>query len=114
MTNKFTRDIGKVLDCFIGNYYNLLIVGDLNSEIVESSMHDFCNSYNLHSLCHMSTCYKYPEKPSCIDLFLTSSPKSFQNTQTIETSLSDFHKLVVTILKMHLSNNQPKVTTYRD
>ena len=71
-------------------------------------------SYNLHSLCHKSTCYKNPEKPSCIDLFLTNSPKSFQNTQTIETGLSDFHKLVVTTLKMYLPNNQPKVMTYRD
>ena len=113
LINKFTHDIGKVLDSFIGNYDNFLIVGDLNSEIGESSMHDFCNSYNLHSLCHKSTCYKNPEKPSCIDLFLTNSPKSFQNTQTIETGLSDFHKLVVTILKMYLPNNQPKVITYR-
>ena len=51
-----------------------------------------------------------PEKPSCIDLFLTNFPRSFQNTQTIETGLSDFHKLAVTILKMYL----PKVITYRD
>ena len=114
LINKFTHDIGKVLDSFIGNYDNFLIVGDLNSEIGESSMYDFCNIYNLHSLCHKSTCYKNPEKPSRIDLFLTNSPKSFQNTQTIETGLSDFHKLVVTILKMYLPNNQPKVITYRD
>ena len=113
LINKFTHDIGKVLDSFIGNYDNFLIVGDLNSETGESSMHDFCNSYNLHSLYHKSTCYKNPEKPSCIDLFLTNSPKSFQNTQTIETGLYDFHRLVVTILKMYLPNNQPKVT-YRD
>ena len=85
LINKFTHDIGKVLDSFIGNYDNFLIVGDLNSEITESSMHDFCNSYNLHSLLHKSACYKNPDKPSCIDLFLKNSPKSFQNTQTIET-----------------------------
>ena len=66
------------------------------------------------TVCHESACYKNPEKPSCIDLFLTNSSKSFQNTQTIETGLSDFHKLVVTILKMYLPNNQPKVITYRD
>ena len=42
LINKFTRDIGKVLDSFIGNYDNFLIVGDLNSEIAESSIHDFC------------------------------------------------------------------------
>ena len=113
LINTFTHDVGKVFDSFIGNYDNLLIVGDLNSEITKSSMHDFYDSYNLHSLCHKSTCYKNPEKPSCIDRFLKNSPKSFQNNQTIETGLSDFHKLVVTILKMYLPNNQPKVITYR-
>ena len=86
----------------------------MNSEPTESSMHEFCTIYNLNSLYHKSTCYKNPKKQSCIDLFLTNSSKSFQNTQTIETGLSDFHKLVVTILKMYLPNNQPKVITYRD
>ena len=114
LINKLIHDIGKVLDSFIGNYDNLLIVGDLSSEITESSIHDFCNSHNLHNLCHKSTCYKNPQKPSCIDLFLTNSPKSFQNTQAMETGLSDFHKLVATISKMYLPNNQPKVITYRD
>ena len=97
LINKFTYDIGKVLETYIGNYDNFRFVGDLNSEITESSMHEFCNSYNLNSLCHESTRYKNPEKPSCIDLFLTNFPRPFQNTQTVETGLSDFHKLVVTI-----------------
>ena len=43
--------------------------------------------------------------------FQQTSPRSFQNTQTIETCLSDFHKLVVTILKMYLPNNQQKSLT---
>ena len=85
LINKFTYEISKVLDSFISNYDNFLIVGDLNSEITENSMYEFCNSYNLHSLCHKSTYYKNPEKPSYIDLFLTNSPRSFQNTQTIGT-----------------------------
>ena len=75
LINKFTYDIGKVLDSFIGNYDSFLNDGDLNSEITESSMHEFYNSCNLHSLCHKSTCYKNPEKPSCIDLFLTNYPR---------------------------------------
>ena len=74
----------------------------MNCENTESSMYEFCNSYNLHSLCHKSACYKNPEKLLRIDLFLTNSPKLFQNTQTIETGLSAFHKLVVTISKMYL------------
>ena len=111
--NKFTYDIGKVLDFYIGNDDNFLIVGDLNSQITESSMHEFCNSYYLHSLCHKSSCYKNPEKPSYIGLFLTNSPRLFENTQKTETGLSDFHTLVATILKMYLPNNQPKVITYK-
>ena len=107
-----TYYIGKVLDSFISNNDNFLIVGDLNSEITESSMLEFCNNYNFCSLCHKSTCYKNPETPSCIDLFLTNSPRSFQNTQTTETGLSDFHKLVVTTLKKYLPNNQPKIILY--
>ena len=55
LINKFTYVIGKILDSFIGNYHNSLIVGDLNSEITESSTREFCNSCNLHSLCHKST-----------------------------------------------------------
>ena len=83
--NKFTNDVGKILHSYIGTYNNFLIGGDLNSEITESSIHEFCSSYNLHSLCQRSTHYKNPEKPSCIDLFLTNYPKLFRNTQTIET-----------------------------
>ena len=47
LINKFTHDIGEVLDYFIGNYDNFPVVGDLNSEITERSMHESCNSYNL-------------------------------------------------------------------
>ena len=111
LIDKFTYDIGKVLDSFVGNYDNFLIAGNLNSEITKGSMHEFCKSYNLHSLYHKSTSYNNPEKPSWIDLFLTNSPRTFQITQTVETGQSDFHKSVVTILKMCLPNNQPKMIT---
>ena len=41
LINKFTYDISKVLNSFIGNFDNFLVVGDLNSEITESSIHEF-------------------------------------------------------------------------
>ena len=62
MINKFTYDIGKALNSSIGKYENLLIIGVMNSEVTQSSLHEFCNSYNLHSLCHKSTCDKNPQK----------------------------------------------------
>ena len=46
--------------------------------------------------------------------FSNKFPQVIPKTQTIETGLFDLHKLVVTILKMCLLNNQPKVIIYRD
>ena len=93
--------LNKGLDVYLKNYDNLLILGDLNSELEETCLNDFCNVNNLKSLNKKPTCFKNPENPSCIDLFLTNRQKSFQNTSTIETGISDFHKLVVTVLKMY-------------
>ena len=45
------------------------------------------------------TCFKNLETPTCIDLFLTNFPNSFQNTVAVSTGQSDFHELIVTVLK---------------
>ena len=59
-----------------------------------------------------ATCYKNPDKPTCIDLILTNCPRSFQNSLVIGTILSDFHKMVVTVMKTSQRKGQPKVTHY--
>ena len=43
------------------------------------------------SMINKPTCYKNPEKPSCVDLILTNCTRSFQNSCVIETELSDFN-----------------------
>ena len=68
---------GKMLDTQMKIYDNFLIVGDLNSEMTESAMKSFCVTYHLHNLIKDPTCFKNPDKPSCIDLLLTNFPKSF-------------------------------------
>ena len=77
-------------------------------------MNDFCQSYNLSSLIRESTCYKNPENPSCIDLFLTNSPNSFQNSGVVETGLSDFHRMIVTVMKTSFQKLPVKIRHYRD
>ena len=44
---------------------------------------------------------------------MTNCPRSFQNSCTIETGLSDFHKLVVTVMKTTYKKSQPKIINYR-
>ena len=47
-----------------------------------------------------NTCFKNPLKPSCIDLIITNRTKSSQNSVTVETGLSDFHEMTLTVMKL--------------
>ena len=59
------------------------------------------NTYHLKDIIKQKTCYKNPDRPTCINLILTNSSRSFQDTYAVDTELSDFHKLVVTVLKLY-------------
>ena len=77
--------------------------------MTDMNLKDFCNLYLLKNLIKKPTCFKSPENPKTIDLILTNRPRSFCNSITLETSLSDFHKLTVTVLKMFFKKQSPKV-----
>ena len=106
--------LDKGLDNYIGNYDNILLLGGFNSEFSEPCLNDFCDIYNLKNLVKEPTYYQNPDNASCIDLFLTNKPRTFQCTTTIETGISDFHKLVVTVLKAFYKKQRPKIIHYRN
>ena len=89
-------------------------MGDFNVGFTEANMATFCIEYKLKALNNEPTCFKNCASPSCIDLFLTNCKKSYESTLTIETGLSDFHKLIVTILKVKYEKVPPKIRQYRD
>ena len=105
--------MSKGLDTYISQYDNILLLGDLNVESSDPILNDICNVYNLFSLVKKPTCFKNPFNPSYIDLFLTNRPRSFQNTLTIETGISDFHKMVIAVIKLFYKNQKPKIIQYR-
>ena len=78
-------------------YENLILIGSFNTDINHFCMNIFCESYTLSSLIKKPTCYKNLQNPSCIDLILTNSPYSFQNSCVIETGLLDFHRMTVSV-----------------
>ena len=92
-------ELSKSLDLFTTKYERLLFLGDFNAGMEDSSIKIFCSNFNLTSMINKPTCYKNPDKPTCIDLILTNCPGSFQNSCVIETGLSDFHKMIVTVMK---------------
>ena len=87
------------MDTSLTTYDNLLLLGDFNSETSEFIMKEFCEMYNLQNLIKDPTFYKNPSNPSSIEVMLTNSPKSFLNSTTIKSGLSDHHKLTISVLK---------------
>ena len=106
--------IGRRIDFYSSKYDNFVVLGDLNTEISNSFMGQFCASYNLKSLIQEPTCFKSVDNPSCIDLILTNHPMCFQNSGVYETGISDFHKLTFTVLKTYFQKTKPRVIKYRD
>ena len=87
----------------------IILLGDFNNKPEEKNMSNFRNTYHLKNIVKQTTCFKNPDRPSCIDLILANSSRSFQDTCTVETGLSDFHKLVVTVLKLYFSKQKPNI-----
>ena len=115
--NLITSNINLLVSCldhYCQLYDNIILLGDFNSEITEPTMKEFCELFDLKNLVKENTCFKSLENPSCIDLILTNRYRSFQNTHTIETGLSDFHKMTVTVLKTSYKKQTPKIVSYRD
>ena len=89
-------------------------MGDFNSEFSENCLNSFYNVNSLRTLNRGLTCFKNPSNPSCIDLFFTNRQQGFQQTDAIETSISDFHKMVVAVMKTHYKKQKAKTIQYRN
>ena len=84
----------------------------MNTEIGENSLNAFCGRHILSILIKEPTCYNNPANPSYIDLILTNSLRSFQNSSVVETGLSDFHRIIVTVLETTFQRLPPKIRNY--
>ena len=90
------------------------MLGGVYAEDTEPILSDFLEEHEAKNIMKNKTCLKNPDKPTCIELFLINNPHSFQNTMTISTVLSDFHKMIITVLKSSFIKLKPRETYYRD
>ena len=90
------------------------MLGDWNSAVSEEDMKNFCGMYDLENLIKEPTCFKSTENLSSIDVILTNRKYKFQNSMTVETGLSDFHKMTVTVMKNHFKKKEPIRIVYHD
>ena len=104
----YLNQIQAQLKIICKNYQHLLKMVDFNGYISERTLTTFFILCKFKNLVKESTCYKNPNNPSCIDLFLTNCARNFHNTCIFETGLSDFHKLVVTAPRSKFESLSPK------
>ena len=105
-------EMSRNLDLYSPDYENLIVTEVLNTESHQSGMKDFCKPYKVCNLITEPTCYKNPENLSGIELLLINCPPSFQNLCIIETPLYDFHKMIVTVMKLTFEKLKRNVTPY--
>ena len=85
------------------------MIGDFNVSPEDSHMETFCEASGLKNLIKVPACHK---NPCCIGIILTNSPLSFQSSGVIETGLSDFHKMIVTVTITTFQKLDPKIIHY--
>ena len=74
----------------------------------------FLEQYEAKNIMKNKTCFKNPDRPTCIDLFLANNPHSFQNTMMISIELPDFHKMIITVLKSSFIKLKSREIYYSD
>ena len=106
--------LSEKLDIHSTSYDNFISLVDFNIEMEEQQIKDFCDNYSLKSLIRQPTCYKKSQSnPTCIDLILTNAPQKFQSTCVLETGLSDFHLMTVTVMGKIFKKLKPRTINYR-
>ena len=101
------RQIG--LKCKLAGVKRTLISEIVVNNKLKSTYISSINQFIFNMRRDLPTHYKNPGNPSYIDLFLINRPNTFQCTTTIETSSSDFRKLVVTVLKTFSKKQRSKI-----
>ena len=80
----------------------------------EPCLSRFLFEMNAKNIVKEPTCFKSLSNRSCIYLVITNSSPNFQSTKAISTGLSNFHKMVVSVLKHACHRSAPKELAYRD
>ena len=90
------------------------MAGDFNAEVKHGKSQRFPRYLWFKNLVHEKTCNKSIENPSCIYLLLTNCNKSFQKTSVISSGISDFYKIIMTVMITTFPKTKPRQIVFRD
>ena len=63
----------------------------------------FCQMYGCKNIVKDKNCFQNPINPTCIDLIVTN-----KESEVIETGLSSFHKMSLTVMNVFYSKQKSK------
>ena len=108
----FFNHVQNGLDIYSKLYDKYMLIRDLEKS--ERCPSQFLFEMNAKNIVKEPTCFKSLSNPRCIDLVITNISSNFQNMKAISTNLSDFHKMVISVLKHTFHRPAPKELVYRD
>ena len=105
----FTENITSILDKSPVKTDNILVLGDLNYNLLDQYRHgkilsDINDIFDMSCLLSKPTCFR-GDQGTLLDVFLTNRPKKFYKSTSVETGISDFHHIIITVMKG--SNQKP-------
>ena len=106
--NSYLENLHKSLALYSSKCEKFIVLADFNVGMDNSDITVFCDTYDLKYLIKEPTCYKNPDLSS-IDLILANNPQFFQSSFVVETGLSDFHKMAVTVMKTTFKKFQSRI-----
>ena len=80
-------------------------MGDINIDTSEekaigmTKLSEFCDIFDLENLITGSTCETLNSSTS-LDVIITNKKRSFKNSGTMETEISDLHKMTITTMRV--------------
>ena len=117
LANVFSES-NKCVDMATRKYENIVIMGDISIDTDNdkgaglNKMSEFCDIFDLDNLIRGNTCVTVG-RASSIDVILTNKKRSFKNSGTVATGVSDFHKMVLTTMRAHYERLKPNKIQYR-
>ena len=93
-------------------YDNKLVLEAFNLKLNNPILLNFLNDYDFTNLIKRNICFK--GDGSCIDLVLTNRKFLFKFATIFETSLSDHHHLISSMIKTTFQKEERKLIIYRD
>ena len=100
----FFNCLDKTLDTY--SNYDVLLAGDFNAKDDEPCLSNFLYQLDFYNLVKVGTCFENSSKATSIDLFLATKNTHFQNIVAVCSGLTDFHKLVLTVLNASFEKKQ--------